>query len=63
MCRLEDLQALDALATEALALLQDLQEANSLLEAFDTMEILPIILGRASSCEQFLGWDAVSTSS
>ena len=56
-CRLEDLQALNALASEALIMLQDLQQAGSAQETFDISGLLPAVLSSYDSCEKFLGWD------
>ena len=56
-CRLEDLKALNGLASAALSMLHDLQQTGSAQEAFDIMGLLPAVLSSHSSCEQFLGWD------
>ncbi|KAK9812313.1 hypothetical protein WJX73_001476 [Symbiochloris irregularis] len=54
--RLEDFTRVDDLAKEGLALLEELQEADSAQEAFDIMGMLATVLASHTTCEQYLGW-------
>lgn len=54
--RLEDFATLDNLAKEGLALLEELQGADSAQEAFDIMGMLADVLASHGTCEQYLGW-------